>query len=302
MIHVELSAALVTLFEEQFLKPANELFESGKIGNPTDYDSDSVEAIAIRGEHRKTLINFGRGDFKNSVEGIKPEQLVDLYCYYYFQMHFSSSYAFYANQSGFLHLFVKDRNVLFIDIGCGPFTSGLAFNQWVARFAKSSNCKIDYFGADTSKSMLKKSADVIENIPDYFYNSGWASSDKNTLFAPEQKPTDEYLKNRVVIINFSYVFGSDTLTVPEMVEFTNKVVNQYCTAANEKTFQCIILQQNPDYESLNKKWTDYKMQLKQFTSAKGYPQLLYFSFDDLFGNFGADVPEFNVKCDVMVLK
>ncbi len=302
MIHVQLSDALAKQFEEQFLKPANDLFASGQIKNPNAYDNDSAEVIAIRSEHRKTVIDFGRSDFKNSVERIKPEALVELYCYYYFQMHFSSSFAFYVSETGLLVSFIKNRNVSFLDIGCGPFTSGLAFNQWLTRYGNLSNGNIDYFGADTSKPMINKLANVMQNITGLNYSSAWASSDKNNLFAPERKPSNDYFKNRVVIINFSYVFGSDTLTVPDMVDFINKVINLYRTPENKKTFKCIILQQNPDYESLNKKWYEYKSQLTGFTSAKGYPQLLYFSFDDLFGNFGADVPEFNVRCDVLVSK
>ncbi len=299
MIEVVLSDALKELFEEHFLHPANTLFAISKIGDPTNYKPYSPEAIAIKNAHRKTIIDFGRSNFKKKTNGLTPAQQVDLYCYYYFQLHFSSSYAFYAQESEFLKSFINNKPVLFMDIGCGPFTSGLAFNQWTNNFDILNSNRHSLYCYDTSKAMIEKAASVAQKIPNDNYRGGrlnWKINEESKLgFNPK-----EFINEYVVILNFSYLFGSETVNVNDMVTYTNDLVHQFCN--NERNNrQLIILQQNPDYESLNKKWWEYKSQLKEFTSLPGYPQTIEFCFEDALGSFGVRDPYSNVRCDVLKL-
>ena len=70
------------LFKKYFLAPIYKLQELGKIDNPEDSKASD--------RYRKIWLQQGRQDFDNpNISNCKltSAELVDLYCYYYFQMH-----------------------------------------------------------------------------------------------------------------------------------------------------------------------------------------------------------------------
>ena len=85
--------------------------------------------------HRKVLLKQGRCDFDKPTNGLSSEELICLYNYYYFAMHFQSSFWLFNHiwNSGFAVMFVINKNPIFIDIGCGTLASSIAFSQTIDR-------------------------------------------------------------------------------------------------------------------------------------------------------------------------
>ena len=62
---------------------------------------------------------------------------------------------------------MNDQNVYFIDVGCGPFTSGLAFHFWLKKQKARKNTtpkSVNYIGFDSSSTMIDKAKEVTESL------------------------------------------------------------------------------------------------------------------------------------------
>ncbi len=111
-----LSARIEAFFQEFVNKPFEEHEQS---------DAWVKEVVNRDWDYRtKTVIGQGRTDFTQGCNGLTPKDKVLIYCYYYMQMHTVSG--FHVFQRG-----LKDHqlnffgNVVFLDFGCGPLTSGV---------------------------------------------------------------------------------------------------------------------------------------------------------------------------------
>lgn len=106
--------------------------------------------------NRLHLIQYGRANFDQESISVSTEEKVNLYCYYNMRKHYFSSIALFKNNSSFLNSAIESHNqrVTFIDLGCGPLTSGLAFYN---EFKNYAHLQINYFGIDISKAMIKES-------------------------------------------------------------------------------------------------------------------------------------------------
>jgi len=294
---ITLSDGLKQQFENEFLLPFNSLVASGIIQNPCANGLHTPEAITIKNFHRNTILNQGRTDFEVGYDKLTAAQKVDLYCFYYFQMHFTSSYRFYLAETDFLHDSIKGKTVWFLDIGCGPFTSGLAFSSWLSKFTDLENTTINYIGADISKTMLAK-AEMVANNSHLNFSTKLFFDDKDHIIDIPNVILDT--QNEIVIVlNYSYLFASNSLVVADFVSFTTALLSSYCNPQNRVAGKLIILQQNPRLDSLNVKWASYKAQLPMLTSKGNYPQLFDFSFDDVLGCSNYVTPSFKVRCDVL---
>ena len=107
--------------------------------------------------HRGTILHRGRTNFNEPFNGLPPEDKVLIYCIYYLPMHLFSSY----------HVFTKyltpiSDKVIFVDFGCGPLTSGIAF------WALARQSEIIYLGIDSSSKMCHVQIFVVNNRVIYF--------------------------------------------------------------------------------------------------------------------------------------
>ena len=295
---ITLSEGLKQLLMDEFLTPVNHLFNAGVVQNPNANGLHTPEARTIKNNHRNIILNQGRTDFEITADGLTPSQKIDLYCYYYFQMHFTSSYRFYFHEKDFLQASIKDKTVWFIDIGCGPFTSGLAFNSWLKNFGDLNSTQVNYIGVDTSPNMLLKAETISKNCKKLNYGHTTFSQDKNEILDVPQFIAESQ-KELLFILNYSYLFASNSLVVQDFIDFTTELFHFYCNRNNQITGKVVILQQNPRLDSLNEKWAIYKAQLPMFNAKEGYPQLLGFNFDDCLGSSNYPSPSFNVRCDLL---
>ncbi len=115
--------------------------------------------------HREEILKRGRANFSEPYNELSSEDKVLLYCIYYLPMHLFSSYHVFSK-----HLASISDKVVFIDFGCGPLTSGIAF--WA--FAQQSN--ITYLGIDNSEAMRYKAERINRYGPnnhiDSFFTEG----------------------------------------------------------------------------------------------------------------------------------
>ncbi len=118
---------------------------------PTQPWRDNVMNTDYR-YHTRRILNRGITNFDEFFYGLNPEDKVLLYCIYYMPMHLASSYQIFSihEQVFTTQLRSADNKVVFIDFGCGPLTSGLAFHEtgWQG--------SISYLGVESSQAMRNK--------------------------------------------------------------------------------------------------------------------------------------------------
>ena len=95
-----------------------------------------------------TFWKRGSTHFDKEFEGLSPEDKVSLYCLYYVPMHLFSSYHVFTK-----YLTLASDKIVFIDFGCGPLTSGIAF---LAAFERHSD--ITCISIDESRVMRDKAS------------------------------------------------------------------------------------------------------------------------------------------------
>ncbi len=292
--------------------------------------------------HRKTLLKQGRCDFDKPQLNLTSEELIVLYNYYYFPMHFQSSYEIY-NKLFEEHEEFENKTFFFHDYGCGTLSSSMAFG---ASFQKHNLSEVENqnefkynhidvlshlhfyvaesaYGDVTSGELgiIRNAANIqYFNLPNlingyslndisttitkflerflaesfytepyqyYFFNTASCTdshfyfgnvSDKFYLgnfgydpIQPFKSFCNSQLKSTneiVVILNFSYVLASESIEI----ESINSIINEYTKTG----CRLIIVNQNPDLESLNTKWEQLKDKIKFVKSVNGVQPIKHF--------------------------
>ena len=83
--------------------------------------------------HRKKLLNQGHCDFDNPPLNLTTAELIILYNYYYFSMHYQSSYDIYDKLFSECGAF-KNKTFFFQDYGCGTLSSTMAFSACFQKY------------------------------------------------------------------------------------------------------------------------------------------------------------------------
>ena len=184
----------------------------------------------------KALIDYGRINFVSAkicqidtedVMGRKlmrtfsARDLVTLYCYNYMQDYYSEAkkmYCSYRNELMENGLVVSD-NIMFIDMGCGPATAGLAFMEVFGDVVSM----VEYYGVDTSEAMLEMAEKMMhdgyaDKVGIHTVNS-LLRMNANFWSAISEVPS-------VVVFNFSYFFSNVSPT------FAENLANQIAQIVN----------------------------------------------------------------------
>lgn len=244
------SESLSELFKELVVKP----FE-----DPNPLPQAWVDHVRNRDfkYHRETILEQGRTNFDESFEGLTSKEKVLIYCLHYMPMHLFSSYHIFTRYFPL----VNDK-VVFVDFGCGPLTSGIAF--WAA-FAR--NRDITYLGIDSAKAMLDKAREINRHGPyrdRETFIKGQSMSNYNRLH--------EHLDNCItgndqtqIIFNFCYFLASKTLNVDDLSDCLTQIVAKY-----SQHKMCMIYQNpviSPDshrnWRTLKGKFSTFKSQVTQ---------------------------------------
>lgn len=184
----------------------------------------------------KALIDYGRINFVSAkicqidsedVMGRKlmrtfsARDLVTLYCYNYMQEYYSEAkkmYCSYRNELMENGLVVSD-NIMFVDMGCGPATAGLAFMEVFGDVVSM----VEYYGVDTSEAMLEMAEKMMhdgyaDKVGIHTVNS-LLRLNANFWSAISEVPS-------VVVFNFSYFFSNVSPT------FAENLANQIAQIVN----------------------------------------------------------------------
>ena len=220
--------------------------------------------------HSAEILNQGRADFDEPFNGLPPEDKVLLYCIYYMPMHLASSYHIFFDYKQVLttHLRSADNKVVFIDFGCGPLTSGLAF------YEAGGQGDISYLGIESSQAMRDKATEInqysprfsrFELISDY---SQLPDLLENVIAVDDKTP---------IIFNFCYFLASETLGIRHLSDVMAQIGDKYCN------HNLCIVYQNPSRSELHNNWESLKAHLTGFRNIvrSSSHNRLWFSYNSL---------------------
>ena len=218
--------------------------------------------------HREKILKRGRANFSVPYNGLSPEDKVLIYCFYYMPMHLFSSYHIFTSS---LSLPVSDK-VVFIDFGCGPLTSGVAF--WA--FGRWSN--IIYLGIDSSQAMLDKASKINEYGPNR-WNPFFREFELICDYDDLTNLLDNHIKtgdNSQIIFNFCYFLASETLIIENLSDVLIPIVERY-----NRHKMCMVYQ-NPKSSRLHENWEILKKDIfLGFRSQITQSNIERFSYDSL---------------------
>ena len=258
--HYTPGESLKNLFEELIIKP----FEHDLPTLAEDVKNNRIyywEDIA-------RILRQGQSDFdetsydKPSNEYYFPKDKVSIYCVHHMPRHLFGSYHIFTN---FLSPISEKSKVVFIDFGCGPLTSGIAFRVFAGQ------CDITYLGIDSSQTMLDKAAAInrygLDTYREPFFDEIALIRNYDSL----PRLLDKYIENGdslEIIFNFCYFFSSPTLDPDNLSDVLIQIMKTY-----NQHKMCLIYQ-NPDHRSLSGgrrfnlygKWEKLKTNLSTFRS------------------------------------
>ena len=181
-------------------------------------------------------------------------------------MHLFSSYHIFTK-----HLAPVNDKVVFVDFGCGPLTSGIAF--WAAL---SGHRDITYFGIDSSQRMLDKAQEINRYGPygDGFpFIKGW--------FIPDYNQLHNYLGDYIsagnqtqIIFNFCYFLASRTLDITDLSDCLTQIVEKY-----NQHKMCLVYQNPIKSPDSHRNWRTLKGKFSTFRSRITQSNIENFSCD-----------------------
>jgi len=213
---------------------------------------------------RNNIIEYGRTNFDQATLEHSSVDKVNLYCFYNMRKHYFSSLAIYKSFQDYFKTAISNSNnrIAFIDFGCGPLTSGLAFNQ---SFISIPNFHFDYVGIDISSAMLNKAKEFSES--DLFSRDTRFQFVKTLNDISESYFESIFTLSNTVILNFSYLFGNlskdDTERIAEKV---NTLLDKY------PLNKFVLVFQNSSLEKRNRSYVIFKKLVPRLQSVTEFPK------------------------------
>jgi hypothetical protein len=198
---------------------------------------------------RSEVLNFGQTNFDNPYKNLQPQDIVKLYCYFNMRKHYYSSIYLFERCSWIKKLVANDGCLKFIDIGCGPGTSGVALTDHLF----TNNClsnQFDYIGIDYYNSMLKAADDLMTNN---VYNKCSTSVFTKSIGNIEKSALHNA---NSIIINTCYLFASPTLNIDLLAAEINNLLDDF------KDLPGFLLFQNTTDDSKNINYIKFKNKIK----------------------------------------
>lgn len=203
-----------------------------------------LDTFTIRSE----VINFGQANFDKPYKKLLPADIVKLYCYFNMRKHYYSSLYLFERCSWIKKLISKEGCLKFIDVGCGPATSGIALTDYL-RSIKNSKQQFDYIGVDYYDSMLTAAADFMSN-------SVFKECTNNDFIKSiTEIKNDDFSNANSILLNTCYLFASPTLKIDLLATEINNLLNVYSSLPR------FLLFQNTTDEAKNIKYELFKTKI-----------------------------------------
>ncbi len=216
--------------------------------------------------HRSTILDRGRADFAASVSPLTPDEMSLLYCHHYMQMHTASGYHVFQLAVK-RHRLAFPSNLVFVDLGCGPLTSGisLAWHHMAEHPNEDHGPLLHYVGIDRAPAMLAR-ARIAAGTCGLFHRDStfdFALPQQSYEVVPRLLNLRRSTGGRelVVVLNCSYFFASRLLDLERLVAFVKRLLNDHL--AHDKA--CMMFQ-NADKDELNLRWEQFKREVKELHS------------------------------------
>jgi hypothetical protein len=290
------SDELITFFKEAVQKPFNdhprtEQWERLVIEPYKSKNFNQIKAIVAEGTQKgENYFISGQANFDEPYKGLTQDERVLVYCYNNMKQHtVSQLYIFEKHSKVFEpYFFESNKQVLFLDFGCGPLTSGISVARYFSEHSQGKNQKLKfrYIGIDRAESMLRK-AKEFSQFPKLFHEES-----KFWFFQPKPNPVSISFAERpssyithfaddtsLVVLNFSYFFASpslDTTFITDLVDFLKESVFKKFLSSDI----CLIFQ-NPQHSGSNTKWHEFCQQVTQFKSIISGPIETNFYYHDI---------------------
>jgi hypothetical protein len=125
---------------------------------------------------------------------------------------------------------LNDPKIKFIDVGCGPATSGIALTDYLLSI-KNSKQQFDYIGVDYYESMLTAAAD-------FMTNSVYKECTNNDFIKSiTEIKKDDFSNANSILLNTCYLFASPTLKIDLLATEVNNLLNVYSSLPRFLLFQ-----------------------------------------------------------------
>lgn len=218
-------------------------------------------------EIRADILNYGKADFTEAYKELSPYDRVQLYCYFNMRKHFFTTYAVYEKIYTTLNtgVFKKNKNLVFMDFGCGSLTSGLALASLFYDY-EDEPITMRYIGIDIAESMLEKAkefakTELFSPKSKFDFYSSW-----NLI--PDSLIAEVTKSDSTVIFNASYLFASTSLDEKSLALFLNKITSNLKSKAH-------FVFQNPDRADRNEKYKRFKRDIAHNIEASDTQKIYY---------------------------
>ena len=197
------------------------------------------------------ILGRGRGDYTVNTGEITTEDKVTLYCFYNLKKHFFTSYGVFEYVVKSFEDFFNNKDYIptFIDLGCGPMTSGLALGDLI--YNKTGKAILfTYIGIDISQSMLDRAMEfqktpIFSIDSEFYYYTNWGKLEFKILYNKGI--------HHPIIINASYLFASNSLDIKSLANTIGVISGQF------KNVYFIF--QNSTLNERNLKYVEFKSYL-----------------------------------------
>ena len=284
--------SLKNLFEALITKPFEHDLPTlaEDVRNNRIYYWEDIARILRQGQSNFDEVSFD----KPSNEYYFPKDKVSIYCVHHMPRHLFGAYHIFTNC---LTPISNENKVVFIDFGCGPLTSGIAFRAFTGR------CDLTYLGIDSSQTMLDKAAVINRYGPNTYREPFF---DKIALIRNSDsliRLLDKYIENgdrTQIIFNFCYFFSSPTLDIDNLSDALIQIMKKY------NQYKMCLIYQNPDHRSLSEarrlklygKWDKLKTNLSVFRGQGIQSDVETFSYRRLLN----DLPHNNANVYYEILR
>ena len=273
--HYTPSQNLKNLFEECIIKPFGHDLPAlaADVKNNRIYYWEDIARILKQGQSDFDEVSFD----KPTNEYYFPQDKVALYCVHHMPRHLFGSYHIFTN---YLTPLPETNQVLFIDFGCGPLTSGIAFRAFAGER------ETVYVGIDRSQTMLDKAAALnrygLNRYSSPFFDTIAFIRDS----APLPGLLNEYIDkgdSTQILFNFCYFFSSPTVDIETLSDVLIQLMRDY------SQHNICFIYQNPDHRYLSEarrlnvygKWEHLKTNLSEFSGQRLRSGVETFSYDRL---------------------